>query len=328
MLFTSSVLTKEFILSKVRQEDVFEYFTNSRVEFDTLLLSPLREDSSPTCTYKWLSDKLYFKDWSGHFEGDCFDLVQKLYHCNFYESLEIVASKFKLLDYSIPYQSIDISTIKKEKIKAKITVKWKEWDDYLLSYWKQFGITEEWLNYFKIAPVEYIWLNDQFNYKYSDQDPAFCYYFSENEMKIYFPLRKKGEMRFLTNASYLQGYDQLPEKGEQLIITKSYKDVVVLRMWGIYSIAPQAESVTINNDQYEDLSSRFSQLYNLYDFDYAGIKTTNKARKLYPKIKPLFLTNGRFKTINYNAKDPAEYVKNHLSDHSKILKLIQQFKNL
>ena len=73
-------LTKTYILNEISEEEIMEKYLNISVNNDTLsassVCSPLRKDTTPTCNY-WYNrtGKLRFKDWSGHFHGDCYDVV-------------------------------------------------------------------------------------------------------------------------------------------------------------------------------------------------------------------------------------------------------------
>ncbi len=59
------------------------------------------------------------------------------------------------------------------------------------------------------------------------------------------------------------------------------------------------------------------------DFDLTGVKMANTLLKRY-NIQPLFLTDGRFGTINYGAKDISDYIE--INGTTETLKLINQCK--
>ena len=100
---------------------------------------------------------------------------------------------------------------------------------------------------------------------------------------------------------------------------------IALYNFGIPAIAPQAESIIPTQEQFEDLSKRFKNIYSLYDFDWAGVRSANKMRKVYG-ILPIFLTNGRFKSFNYGAKDPSDLLDK--IGPQELMKVIQDFKKL
>lgn len=300
-------LTKAWIRERISDEEIFSFYLNQPVTFRTKFCSPLRKDNNPTCNY-FISRNgiLWMKDHSGHFAGNCYDLVMFMFGVNFTEALKIIAVDFNLIDADIKK---DFKSVKQKKFiqeKSDIKFKIKKWTQSDLEYWKQYDIKLELLTYFNIVPVQHVWINDSLYYTHHKNDPAYAYVFSKTDLKIYFPKRKTG--RFICNTTVLQGYNKLPQVGKLLIITKSYKDVVALFNFGIPAIAPQSETVGINKEQYSDLKTRFDKIYSLYDFDLTGIRTANKMKREYG-IKPIFITNGRFRSYNYGAKDFTDCIK-------------------
>lgn len=302
-------INKEFILSKVTQEEIFEKYLGCKVVPGEKYRSPLRDDNHPTCSIKRLaSGILWFKDWSGHFAGDCFSLVGKMYNCNYYIACKIIARDMNLV------KGLTINTRKKpkqkiyeEKERAEIKVKWKQLspdDEY---YWRNHGITNNVLKYYNVSAVSYVWLDGRLVYMYSKKDPCYGYWFGKQDIKVYFPLRE--EFRFLGNSTKIQGYQQLPKTGDLLIITKSLKDVMFLYSIGIAAIAPQSETAVLQEDIINEFKNRFKKVICIYDFDLAGIRTANKMRKLYD-IDIKFFTNGRFNTPDCLGKDVTDICKN------------------
>jgi hypothetical protein len=301
-------ITKDWIRERVSDEEIFSYYLGIEVRLNCLFKSPLRDDHHPTCSfYISRSGVLRLTDFSGHFAGDCFNLVEFMYSVNFYQTLKIIASDFNLIDKNIDKKSIEYVR-KTPQGKSKISLMTKPWTNTDREFWGQYKINEDLLNYYNVYSVRAVYTNDKLVYSYHMQNPAYGYVFGENDMKIYFPLAKKNiQPKFIGNTNVLQGYSQLPQEGKYLVITKSLKDVMVLYNFGIPAIAPQSESQILSDEQYAEFSERFDYIYSLYDFDYVGVKSANKMKKEYG-IKPLFLTNGRFKSFDYGAKDVSDYV--------------------
>jgi len=69
---------------------------------------------------------------------------------------------------------------------------------------------------------------------------CFAYIFADNSVKAYFPEREN--YRFISNSRWIQGLEYLDDP-KLLVITKSFKDVVCLSLFGIQAIAMQGESV-------------------------------------------------------------------------------------
>lgn len=300
-------INKQWILERVTQEQIFEYYLGITVQVRKLIRSPLRKDDNPTCSFRYYNNTLIFKDFSGHFAGNCFKLVMFIHNISYFDALEKIAGDFNLIEFTKKYDIILPKSPKKmKKEHSIIQIKKRPLANSDIEYWNQFNINEEILNRFKVFPIKHCWINENITYTYCKSNPAYAYYFGNGEFKIYFPLNK--QLRFISNTQRVQGYTQLPDSGKLVILTKSLKDVMTLCSFGINSIALQNEVVMPTKMLVDKLNKRFETIYSFYDFDLAGIKTANKIRKKF-NIQPLFLTNGRFGSINYKAKDISDYCK-------------------
>ena len=299
------LLTKEYILERVSQEEIFETFSGLKVKPGIMYCSPFRKDNYPTAEFRITNGKIRFVDYSGDFYGDCFDAVQRIYGVDFYKALDIIAVKFGLIQITdIPVERKPKVYVKENDFKqlSQIEIMVREWAKEDLDYWSKFEINLKTLNFFKVFPCKYVFVNGKVVYSYTKSNPGYAYRFGEKLYKVYFPLRK--DRRFINNSTSIQGLNQLPKKGKLLVITKSMKDVMVLRRFGIYAIAFQTETIIPSEEDLQPFLSNWDKVVSLYDFDLAGVKSANKMRKLYG-IQPFFLTK------KYKAKDPAEYVENH-----------------
>lgn len=308
-------IDKKYILKHVSEEEIFKKYIGVDVSMRGKFASPLREDKIPTCNFfrHRSSGEIYLKDHSGHFVGNCFDTVMFIFTVNYGTALEIIASDFGLTEGNVERQPMAI--VHRERVKSKLKFQSRAWMKCDADFWGKYAIRTSLLKFYKVSPIQYLFLDGDIHYTHYVSNPAYHYGFGEDEDKVYFP--KKKSFRFLCNTSVLQGYDQLPETGEMLIITKSLKDVMVLYNLGYAAVAPQSESMSISFEDYEELSERFDTIYSWYDFDLTGIRTANKMKKEYG-IRPIFLTNGRFKTRNFGAKDVSDWFENVLRRSSEI----------
>jgi hypothetical protein len=298
-------LTKDYIFSQVSQEEVFERYLGVKVQTKKHFVNPLRNDNRVTCKFKYFGNDLIFSDFSGWFSGDCIKFVMFLFGVNYYKALELIKDDFSLTGSS--FIEYEVKEIKKPKEKAKFNIKHRNYNRYDAAYWKSYGISSKTLKTFHVKAVKSVTIEgSNFRYFYNRNDPAYVYYFNKDEVKIYFPNRK--EFRFLSNTTLIQGYNQLPKYGDLLIITKSLKDVMCLYELGYNSIAFQNEVVIPDKDIIEEFKKRFKKIILFYDFDLTGIRTSNRIKKIY-NITPIFLTNGRFGSIDYGAKDISDFIK-------------------
>lgn len=278
----SKALTKELILSKVSEEEIFARY-GVPVE-SGMFRSYIRPDRRSTCMFyrRRGVGKLILRDYAGHFWGDCFDLVMKQERVNFGGALSKVASDFRLtdevvLDSRVPAPSIYIPPADF----CDIRVKRREWNSRDQAYWGRWHFKQETLDLFHIAPLERVWINDEQIYAYRTPGrEAYGYYFGQYDYKIYFPWRDSGRFRH-NNSWLLQGYLQLPASGEFVVITKSLKDVAKMYEFGVPAVAPMSESTLPSLAHMEELAERFGRIIVFYDNDWPGRRQMVKIRQKY-----------------------------------------------
>ena len=95
---------------------------------------------------------------------------------------------------------------------------------------------------FNVFSVKNLYINKELKRVYTKNYPIYAYYFPRTgNYKIYIPNENKWN-KWDTNANNdwdIQGYDQLPEKGETVYITKSMKDCMVMYELGLNAVATQ-----------------------------------------------------------------------------------------
>ncbi|MEE3343900.1 MAG: toprim domain-containing protein [Bacilli bacterium] len=289
-------ITKDFILSKVNQESIMQYYTGSNVTSKKLVTSCLRNDNHVTVGfYKSKSGILYMHDFATNEHIDCWNLVMRLYNCNYYEALKIIAQDFNLVNSNVvKSNSPKIVESLKETESSRIQVQIKKYTDKELEWWKQFGISIKTLKKFQVFSLQHIFLNGELKFTSSEQCPIYGYYFGKDKngnekWKCYFPTRDS--FRFLNNLSkkVLQGYHQLPKTGELLVITKSMKDVCALYEFGIPAVSPNSETLFLDDKKLEEFKQRFKHILVIYDNDRPGLHNMWLIRKQHPELNYYFL---------------------------------------
>lgn len=314
----SVLWTKEKILSKIGQEEIFEHYLGIPVTYRGHFKSPIRKDENPTCSFTWRNGKLLFRDWSEPRAKDCFNIVEELHNVDYYTALEIVAKDFDLTDAKprdgISTTSYSMENYKREKNNEKsiIEVKRQPLTKDNIEYLKSYHLTQRIIDYYNVYSVKHVWLNGRMFYTYTEDKPALAYYFGTDEKgrqkwKIYY-YRSRDSWRFIGNTNRINGWIQIPEQGENLIITKSLKDVMCLARFKIPAIAMQSENQIPYDYIIEELEERFDNIYTLLDFDRVGVRTANIIKRLYG-IRPLFFTDGRFGSHDFEQKDFSDYLQ-------------------
>lgn len=115
----------------------------------------------------------------------------------------------------------------------------------------------------------------------------------------------------------IQGYDQLPKKGNLLVITKSLKDVMCLHSLGITACAPCSETQFLTDTMLSELKERFKYIITLFDNDSTGISFMNKQKKKYPELLYTWIPR------SLGAKDISDYYK--ANGKKKTIKLIADY---
>lgn len=298
-MFNFSVpITKDYILSKITEEDIFERYLGIKPELSTMFCNPLREDDSPGANFNInRHERLIFYDPGGGFTWDCFNVVEYLEKCTFKEALHIIANDFGLTNGNKSNPAAKRAIRAKEKIELRIKVRDWNKEDKLFWHTKYYQTRDD-LKFLDIFPVSHVWYLRsgmlELFYTYREGDPAYAYWFGGNDFKIYFPKREKGNKFRQNRGDIIQGLNKLPPKGEFLIHTKGFKDVACIRKFrkfiDVSSIAAMSETQVIPELIMKDLKQRFTYHFTLFDLDHAGILLMKKYKKAYDVP---YLTFGR-----------------------------------
>lgn len=347
----TGTLTKSYILNKISQISIFSEYLNisdniiqNCINTGEFILSPIRDDDFPTVGFKYNNrGNLKMKDFAGYFWGDCFDLVA-LVISNMYKRDFDVSNKTDFIHIlrhiSITFSNIfynkdkdpnltneikcSINSIKKRKPNIELVIRvWNEIDEL---YWKQFGISLQYLNTHFIYPVEQYYIDRKFNpepkYYYNDKDPCYGYFLGKDynnnldNLKLYFPNRGHDSTRFITNCNHLEGIYNLEKHDYDIIcVTKSTKDRLSIgstlytmnyKELNIGVINIPHETYKLRNLEYNWLRSKLNdngKICSLMDNDRVGKLAAKHLRDSY-NITPIIISR------QYNSKDFAEFIHN------------------
>lgn len=309
---------KEAILSKISQEDIFQRYFPSEISLNKRYTNPLRvEDDSPGCFFKYLGDKLYFIDFADNPTcRDCFAFLKDInHHTSFYDVLTEISKDFNLnlhkvetlfetpVITSIPKIQNKIIKPKTQEKETIIKVVVQAFTSEDLDYWNSYGITLKTLHVYNVRPAYRAWINELFYHQYSKKDPMYRY--RENDtFKLYRPFASKNYVwRSNMRGGTLEGWNQLPDKGEVLVITKSTKDAMCLYELGISAVSVRSESTRISENAIALLEARFKKIYIWFDNDQAGIVNAQKLQEQ---------TNWNNIVLPENEpKDPSDFIKKY-----------------
>ena len=309
-------ITLDWILSKVTEYDIYAKYIG-QFKVGMIYNSPFRKDKNPSfgIYYSKRTKQLLFKD---HGTGECgnvikfvslftgkteytdilSDIVDKL---NITNNTKLVSSK----QYIPPTETV-------------IGVVRQEFTDVDINYWKQFNISINTLKKFNVNSIKYYLCNGIVKGTYKRENPMYAYKVYNN-FKIYRPLADKYTKWRNNLTDYdIQGYEQLPQKGDILFITKSMKDVMCLHEMGYPAVSPSSESTFLPKDVLEQLKTRFKRIIILFDRDTAGVKRSRKLSR-ETGLEAIFI-NKKFKAKDVSDAVEAnsfEEIKNWLNETIK-----------
>ncbi len=304
-------ITKELLLNKFSEEEYMSFYLGI-IPSKGLFTSPLRPDKNPTCSfYRNKTNELIFKDFGNGFSGNFVSVVMLKFGVNYGKALNIIANDFKIMerpDYNKNVAKVIYNGSKvDETLPANINCQIKEFTEEELEWWLKQGISLTTLQHFKVFSVEHVFLNGVLHSSSSKHSFIFGYYFGKKDgierWKIYFPFRTS--YRFMGNSSLIQGLRQLPDKGDNVVITKSLKDVMAFYELGISAIAPQAESIVLTQMQFKSLAKKYVNIFVNGDWDRAGQTFMIKSRNTYPCICLAFRKKKEF------GKDLTDFIRMH-----------------
>jgi hypothetical protein len=291
-------------------------------------------------------EEIWFKDLADGRYGNVFKFVRcfALHHYNL--TLESQYDVIKFLDGQLEL-GLFKNNVKPHRERKVYNYEIKLKDLYYqsrpftkrdLQYWSKLEQEKSDLEFFNIKSIRYL-LDDKSNIRkeFRATELAFIYTFWDKE-KLYQPEAPKS-FKFRNTCPgndfrYYQGFQQLRGKDNNvntLIITKSYKDVLVFyKLFNkhldlkVDIIAPHAESINLSIEFVEIVKMNYDNVICVSDFDLAGVRFANQCKKLGFEYKFIdtnrILVNNKMKVID---KDISDYLLNN--ELEKTLNLLKNW---
>lgn len=293
-------ITLDWILSKVTEYDIYAKYIG-QFKVGMIYNSPFRKDKNPSfgIYYSKRTKQLLFKD---HGTGECGNVIKfvSLFtgKTEYNDILSNIVDKLNITNNTKLVSSKQYI----QPTETVIGVVRQEFTDVDINYWKQFNISINTLKKFNVNSIKYYLCNGIVKGTYKRENPMYAYKVYNN-FKIYRPLADKYTKWRNNLTDYdIQGYEQLPQKGDILFITKSMKDVMCLHEMGYPAVSPSSESTFLPKDVLEQLKTRFKRIIILFDRDTSGVKRSRKLSR-ETGLEAMFI-NKKFK-----AKDVSDAVK-------------------
>ena len=271
----------EDIMNRVTEIDILSFYFNIK-EIPCVIHSPFREDNRPSFgLYLSKNGRIYYKDYATNESGGIFDLLGNLWKCDYKKVLERIdkdISKINKGNIKInnTTNSIIVKSNKEHNNSSDLQCKVREWRNYDIEYWSQYGISLEWLKYAEVYPIshkiiiknghKYIFKADRLAYAYIEHKEG------KVSIKIYQPYNTKGyKWSNKHDGSVISLWTKIPNEGNMICVCSSLKDALCL--WintKIPSIALQGEGYNMSNTAINELKRRYKHIFVLFDNDDAG----------------------------------------------------------
>lgn len=242
-----------------------------------VIKSPLRVDTRPSLgLYTRDGEKIYYTDFATKEGGSVIDLLSKMWHCSFRDTINKISSDIAV-DAAIVSASYYKPKISSTSSPTKLECKVRKWHQYDIDYWASYGVPLEWLKYAEVYPVSHkIIIKDGKRYVFAAD--KYAYAFVERKegnvtLKIYQPFSQNYKWSNKHDKSVISLWTKLPENGDKLVICSSLKDALCL--WantGIPAVAVQGEGYSMSQSAISALKERFTDIYVLFDNDKPGLE--------------------------------------------------------
>lgn len=318
------IITKDNILEKISEYDIYRYYFG-KFTINKITNNNLRKETKPSFIIGNKLGGLSHKDFGDmYWRGNCFNLVEQIYYCDYQTALKIIDRDFGL-------QLFDSSPIKTEQI-----IQWKEpvistrvkspliqiitknYNKKELDYWEDYYQGLDDLKAENIFVPKKIFIDGQ-RKEFYEKELTFWYFSPEiNKWKIYCPnspetsFFKDGKKTIINKKwysnipfDYIEHIDKL-NNCDTAFIAKSKKDKLVLQkaLNTDCIVITQAEDPSCFSDEnIKKILNQSKQQVVVYDSDKKG------------KSSSLFLTN------NYGFKHcnpPDKYLSKKISDFADL----------
>lgn len=303
---------KSVSLSEIRQQysdaDIAQKYLGVKVP--CLVCSPFRDDKRPSLSlYYSKSGNLCYKDFATSDGGSLYDFLSRLWNTSMSETISKIASDIGIKDTLVKRRTKSLRKTTKSVLQVKI----REWRDYDIEFWAQFGINKDWLKFGDVYPITQMFFTkdgitkiipaDKYAYAYIERKDGIV------SIKIYQPFSDTMKWISKHDSSVWDLWTKLPENGERLIITSSRKDALCL--WantGIPSLSLQGEGYVPKEHVVNQLKQRFKNIYVLYDNDFKAVEKgeENHGRVFGKHLSDMFGLIQIEIPEFYRSKDPSD----------------------
>jgi len=332
-IFKDFVLSKKTLTDKLFDEvsdyDIYCELLGYDVEIGSPIVSPIRVDDEvpsfslfiPTKFNNLREEALWWRDFRDGY-GDVFKFVALFAKIHFDVILDSRKDIITFIDLQLELgifsknvakkkyirRNVDYNNLKKSK---EILFTSRNYTKRDLLWWANYGIDTDLLKQYDVRSIRYL-LDENYNItkRISIYDLAFAFVVYD-KVKVYMPEAKSTyKWRNTCPAEYILGWQQL-EGFDTLIITKSYKDIMVFKsLMNVDVIAPQGESFNFTTETIDYIKNNYKNVFIVYDYDTAGRIGAERLASNGFLIRWVS-KDINIKTAKIDDKDISDYIDNH-----------------
>ncbi len=304
-------VSKEWILLKISEYDIFKMYCSNFKELEIPFISELRHSDTANCRITAKYNSLIYKDFKEGSSYDCWNYVMTKYNTTYFEALSIISNDFNLKSSSISIEPRVITANDEFKLKianvprerSRLEIIQQPWNIYDASFWNDYLIEFKDLDYYKVVSAKSTLLykgGNRFVFEYKKKSPRYGYLF-DNCTKAYAPFEQSiGKWMYDGDENNIEGFNQLDEYSDLLVLTKGLKDVILYHKLNINAIALPSETSKFTDKMVKYLLTRFGRIVINLDNDSQGITSTDKIVKEFG-FHHYYMDDG--------IKDPSDWVK-------------------
>jgi len=305
-------ITHDTINKYISDYDIFSHYAGFSFELGKVYNSPLRNDNTPSFGIFTTSDgKLMYNDFGKSDSGDVIKFVRL--KCNlksFKEALMKIYTEMVLGTHFIQ-KSLRTPKNNLKRHPAKIAVQRRNYNKIDKEYWSRFKVVDrKLLKELEIDPVKYVFIDDKVVWIHDETNPIYVIKVYD-KLKTYRPLETNKKYKWLGSLTknHIMGWKQLPPTGNLVIVTKSFKDIAVLKGLGYNAISPSSENTMLPEKVINELKQRFKRIIIFFDNDAAGIAGAEKYNVKH-NLENIMLPH------KYTQKDIAEFIEAHGTEYT------------
>ncbi len=269
---------------------IYQHYIGPHYQVGQKICSPLpatvrKPDHNPSFSTKDIGSTIIWHDFgyeSPHGYGPI-GFVALMEGVDYEQAKEIIKNKgFRSSTYVKP----QLTDLMAKKPELKFQTSFLQAEHY--QYFEMLLVEPKWLHLYDYQAIDTVFMGQKPIWKGTECNIGFYKSIGAGD-KGYFPYNKSYSRLpkvLHQKIDILEGWDELPSSGKLLIITKSLKDVVVLRSCGYNAVSLSSEtSINVFILYYWQLSERFENIIVWGDPDAAGAVLVRNVKRLIPKAK-------------------------------------------